>query len=122
MSLLLEPSVRRSKSNARENDVDVSIYLYQMPFDQARVQHALESLFSLVRTGGPNVTRTAKGALVRSSTDSTLIGAIERGKSAPPARYSSFFSLSWDPIAFWRRVEAIEGTTYLEVLVQILIR
>lgn len=84
---LLDPRIRRRPVKVHIADRDIAMHEYVAPFDDAVVEHALESLLSLARFGGQGFTRIAKGCLLKHTLDPALKevlgGALHYRSSRP---------------------------------------
>lgn len=77
---LLDPSVRRIPSATRINGKQLQSFSYEHPYDQAYVNHLLETLLSVVKFGGQGFGKTARMSLIRKSHSSELVERILSGE------------------------------------------
>jgi hypothetical protein len=116
--ILLNPAIMHQTTSVKVSDVSIEIVQYCRPFDQARIQHVLENLLSVVRFGGQGFTRVAKGSETRQTPDEALRKRLEAGKgsrlSSQDLELRTYFSVVW--------AESLDGETYLDALCRILVR
>ncbi|EJD54553.1 hypothetical protein AURDEDRAFT_156337 [Auricularia subglabra TFB-10046 SS5] len=69
---VLDPSIRRQLATVSIAGKDLSTFLYEVPFDQRRLNYFLETLLSLVRFGGQSFGRIARSTPLKRSTHPEL--------------------------------------------------
>lgn len=70
--ILLDPAIAPQRETIRLADIDVPLLVYRRKFDQARLEHVLDSLLSLARFGGQGFIRISKGTFLKHSLDAQL--------------------------------------------------
>jgi hypothetical protein len=78
--ILLNPAIVHRPVSVKISNVSIEIVHYRCPFDQARVQHVLENLLSVIRFGGQGFTRVAKGSVTRQTPDEALRKRLQAGE------------------------------------------
>lgn len=81
---LLDPSMKRIPSVTKINGRELQSFSYERSFDQAYVNHLLETLLSVVKFGGQGFGKTARMNSVRRSYSSELVERILSGGSHCP--------------------------------------
>ncbi|KAF8640453.1 hypothetical protein AX17_000117 [Amanita inopinata Kibby_2008] len=84
---LLDPSVRRILTTVTIKDRELSAYHYERPFDQRYTNHLLDTLLSVIRSGGQGFVKTARTASVKRSYHAGLVQRVEYGVSGPDPSY-----------------------------------
>jgi hypothetical protein len=81
---LLDPSMKRIPFVTKINGRELQNLSYERSFDQAYVNHLLETLLSVVKFGGQGFGKTARMNSVRRSYSSELVERILSGGSHCP--------------------------------------
>lgn len=78
---LLDPSMKQIPSVTKINGRELQSFSYERSFDQAYVNHLLDTLLSVVKFGGQGFGKTARMNSVRRSHSSELVERILSGGS-----------------------------------------
>ena len=81
---LLDSSMKCIPLVTKINGRELQSFSYERPFDQAYVNHLLETLLSVVKFGGQGFGKTARMNSVRRSYSSELVERILSGESHCP--------------------------------------
>ncbi|KAH7100146.1 Dopey, N-terminal-domain-containing protein [Auriculariales sp. MPI-PUGE-AT-0066] len=79
---MMDPAIRRSAVSTTLIGRDVSGYVYDLPFDQRRLNYLLMTLLSLVRFGGQSFDKIARGTLLKRSLDPELVRRAQEASLA----------------------------------------
>ena len=77
---MLDPAVRRLPTTTTLARRDIASFVYEIQFDQRRLNYLLVTLLSLVRFGGQSFDKIARGTLLKRSIHTELVRRAHEGQ------------------------------------------
>ena len=112
---LLNPAIRRTATSVSLMGKELEGFSYNCHFDERYINHLLEALLSVVKFGGPSLSRTARTTPIRRSHHLGLTVRLEVCESS-----CLYFS---PPSQAFPSVGIVDTeASYLDVLVDVLLR
>jgi hypothetical protein len=112
---LVDPAIRRTPAVVQLSGRETRGYTYDYPIDQRRLQHTLDSLFSLVKFGGQSLSKIARGTLLKKSISPGFVARVEAGQN--PQRPTKSVT---DGLFLAHLLH--DAASYMEILIQTLLR